>query len=137
MSALFLSNPVQAEEQEANSHKGNEQNADPHQNTGNTLGIQIYKKIRIDQGGSGSGDQNGGVELQNGCLDQQEQNVSKGEGNGCEGVIPLSLFPLIEQKPVNNVQTSGSSQLTSMLTPLEFERLLPSTTPSGLVKGRM
>ena len=102
--AFFFSDAVQAEEQVSYRNKCYGKNADPHQNAGYALGFQVYKEVGIDQRGGCGGYQNGSVELQNDCLNQEEDNVSKGECGGSEGIIPLSLFPLIEQKPVNNVQ---------------------------------
>ena len=102
--AFFLSNVVQAVEQVSYRNECYGKNADPHQNAGYTQGFQIYKEVGIDQRGGCGRNQNRSVELQNDCLNQEEDNVSKGECGGSEGIIPLSLFPLIEQKPVNNVQ---------------------------------
>ena len=93
---MILPQPVKPQEDEAHCDKRSGKNADPHQNTGNTLCIQIHKEIRIDQRSGGSGDENRRVELQNNCLDQKKCHVSKGKRGGSEGIVPLGLFALIE-----------------------------------------
>ena len=67
---VFLSQPVKSEERESDRNKCSRKNANPHKNTGNTLRIQIYKEVGIDQGGGRSGNQNRRVKFQNDRLDQ-------------------------------------------------------------------
>ena len=53
---MSLSQPVKAKEQISDQNKRSRQDTDPHQNTGDTLGIQIHEEIRIDQRSVGAGD---------------------------------------------------------------------------------
>ena len=102
ISSLLLSQLIQSEEQESNRDKCRRKNADPHQYTGDTLGFQVHKEVGINQRRGGSGNQNRRIKLQNDCLNQEKCHVSKGEHGGSDGIIPLCLFTLIEQKPVCN-----------------------------------
>ena len=94
---------VKTEENETDGHKCCSENAYPHEHTANTLSIEVYEEIGVDEGRGGGGDEDGGVELQNDGLNEQEDDIGKGEGNGSDGVIPLAFFALIEQKPVGYV----------------------------------
>ena len=103
MAVVSLSQFVQPEEQESDNDECCGEDTDPHKNAGNTLRIKIDKEVRVDKGGGGRRNQNRGVKLQNDRLNQQEDHISKGEGDGNEGIIPLALFALVEQEPVCNV----------------------------------
>ena len=67
---VFLIQSVKSVEHKANCNECYRKNADPHKHAGNALGLQIHEEIGIDQGGGGSGDQNGRIELQNDSLHQ-------------------------------------------------------------------
>ena len=100
---FFLLKPVKAKEQVSHYDKCYRENTDPHQHSGNTLRFQIDKEVRIDQGGGGSGDQNRRIELQNNCLNHEEDHISKRERGRCDGVIPFALLALVKQEPVSDV----------------------------------
>ena len=119
--AVFLPQLIKAKEQVSHSGKGHRENRDPHQDTGDTLGIQIHEEVGIDQGGSGSGNQNRGIKSQNNRLDQQEDHVGNGETDGGDGVIPLTLSALTEQEPVGNVQNGqGNVEQKASDSPVEL-----------------
>ena len=100
---FFLSQMVESEENEAHCNECRGKNTDPLQYAGNAEVVEVYEEIGVDQRRVRGRDQNGGVKLQNDCLDQKEDRVANGESDGNEGVILFAVLAFTEQEPVCNV----------------------------------
>lgn len=100
---MFFSKSVKTKEAKANRNKYRGKNGDPHQNTGYPLRIKVHKEVGVDQNSRSGRGQNGGVEFQNSCVDQEEHRICKRKACGSDGIIPLALLALIEQEPIGNI----------------------------------
>ena len=101
---FFLSrNLIETEENIADRNERSGKNTDPHQNTGNAELIEVQEEVGVNEGSAGGGNENGGVKLQDHCLNEEENGVANGESNGNERIIPSAFLAFAEQKQVSNV----------------------------------
>ena len=97
------SDSVQSEEEKSYRDKSHEEDQDPHGYAANAQRLKVQEEIRIDQRGSGGGNHDGGVKLQNCGLNENEDRVCKREADGGNGIVPFRGLSFVEQKPIGYV----------------------------------
>ena len=100
---FLLTKLIKPEENESDSNECDGKDSDPHKHTANTLCINVYKKVGIDERSGSGGNENGCIKLKDKSLNKKENNVSKGECDGSDGIDELALLTLVEEEPIKYV----------------------------------